>query len=299
MIKISDLPKIRGEYRENFETGKVAWFGVGGAVDVLFKPLDVEDLANFLREVDKTIPVHILGNMSNVLVRDGGLEGVLIRLGKGFNAVKMLADFKIEAQAGCLDSQVSNFALENGVGGLEFLATIPGNIGGAIAMNAGCYDGEMSDVLENFTALDFDGNLHTFDVREVDFEYRCNPLAGKYIFISTVLAGFERDKKDIESTMNENFLKREQTQPRRVKTGGSTFKNPPNMRAWELIKQSGADKFTVGGASFSAKHCNFLINDKTATSNDIERLIKLTLEAVKHSSGVALETEIKILGRKK
>lgn len=290
------LPEVRGKYKFNYDISKTSWFAAGGKIAVLFTPTDIEDLQFFLKSVDKSMPLFVLGNTSNLLVRDGGFNGVFIKLGKFFSNIT-LQDNIITAGCASPDSSVANFAQSKGLSGVEFLTTIPGSIGGAIAMNAGCYGKETKDVLKAAIAMDFDGNLLTITPNQnISFSYRTCITSQPLIFLSASFACQPKSHNLILSHMDEMVNNRNQSQPIRVKTGGSTFKNPPEGSAWKFIKEADADKIIIGGASMSPKHANFLINNGNATATDIENLIKTIQTRVFEHSGIALIPEIKIIG---
>jgi UDP-N-acetylmuramate dehydrogenase len=291
------LPQVRGEYRYNFPLAQSTWFGVGGAADVLFKPADVEDLAKFLKNKPAQIPHLVLGVCSNIIIRDGGYKGVVIKLGRAFAGVEVEGDV-VKAGASALDVNVAQFAANNNIAGLEFLVGIPGVIGGALAMNAGAYGAEIKDVLLEATGIDEQGNIEVLKPEDFKFEYRKNSLPKNYIFTSAKLQGRAGKAEDILAAMKQISESREASQPIRSKTGGSTFKNPDGMKAWELIDKAGCRGLKIGGAQVSEKHCNFLINTGNATAADIENLGEEVRAKVFKNSGVELKWEIKIVGEK-
>ena len=295
---IHNLPKIRGSYRQNFQLSNVTWFGVGGKADILFKPSDADDLAFFLQEKPADLDYMVLGVGSNLLVRDGGIRGVVIRLGKGFTDITHNNGI-LEVGAGALDVNVSKYCLDNSLAGLEFLSGIPGVIGAALAMNAGSYHQEISDHLIKLEALDEHGNLITINKEDCGFKYRSNSLSDKLIFTKAYLKIQPGNKSVIQEKIQNIQHEREASQPIRSKTGGSSFKNPPNSKAWELIDQAGCRGLHVGGAMMSDKHCNFLINTGEATALDIEQLGEKVRQSVFKNSGIMLEWEIKIIGSHK
>ena len=295
---IHNLPKIRGSYRQNFQLSNVTWFRVGGKADILFKPSDADDLAFFLQEKPADLDYMVLGVGSNLLVRDGGIRGVVIRLGKGFTDITHNNGI-LEVGAGALDVNVSKYCLDNSLAGLEFLSGIPGVIGAALAMNAGAYHQEISDHLIKLEALDEHGNLITINKEDCGFKYRSNSLSDKLIFTKAYLKIQPGNKSVIQEKIQNIQHEREASQPIRSKTGGSSFKNPPNSKAWELIDQAGCRGLHVGGAMMSDKHCNFLINTGEATALDIEQLGEKVRQSVFKNSGIMLEWEIKIIGSHK
>lgn len=292
---INNLPKVRGSYRENFLLSKVTWFGVGGCAQILFKPADIEDLSYFLKTKSPNIPYLVLGVGSNILVRDSGVKGVVIRLGKEFTEVTHNENY-LTAGAGALDLNVSNYCLDNSLEGLEFLSGIPGVIGGALAMNAGAYGQEISNHLIKLEALDEHGNLITIKQEDCGFQYRSSNLNKNLIFTKAYFKIKAGDKNLIAKRMEDIQQQREQSQPIRNKTGGSTFKNPQGHKAWQLIDQAGCRGLRVGDAIMSEKHCNFLINQGSATASEIEQLGEQVRKAVFNNSGIMLEWEIKIIG---
>jgi UDP-N-acetylmuramate dehydrogenase len=293
----SDLPNVRGTYRFDAPLNTTNWFGVGGPADVLFKPADAEDLAHFLREKPRDIPVTILGVGSNLIVRDGGIEGVVIRLGRGFTDAHVDGDV-IEAGAALLDVHLARFAAEQGRAGLEFMVGIPGTVGGALAMNGGAYGCETKDVLIKAEAVTRAGEIITLSVDEMHYSYRHYGGPADLIFTRAWFRTTADSPEAIHARLVEIQSKRESTQPIRERTGGSTFKNPDGYKAWELIDRAGCRGFTIGGAQMSELHCNFMINTGSATAADLEALGEEVIARVKAATGVTLEWEIKRIGRK-
>lgn len=292
---LDKLPKVRGEYRKDFKLANVTWFNVGGIADVLYKPADIEDLQKFLREKPAEIPYIVIGVGSNLLVRDGGFRGVVIKLGREFAKISHQNNI-LQSGTSVLDINVSRYCEENSLAGLEFLSGIPGVIGAAVAMNAGAYGREISDCLVKVDALDIEGNLITLSNEECKFEYRGNALDNKFIFVQAYFSVSKGDRNEISEKITNIQRQREGSQPIRAKTGGSTFKNPLNLKAWQLIDDAGCRGLRNGDAMISEKHCNFLINLGNATAKDIEDLGELVREKVYKNSGIMLEWEIKILG---
>jgi len=293
------LPKVRGSYRKNFQLANVTWFGVGGPADILFKPADSEDLAHFLKEKPTDLNYTILGVGSNLLVRDGGIRGVVIRLGKEFNHITQHQD-ELIVGAGTLDVNVSQFCAERGLGGLEFLSGIPGVIGAALAMNAGAYGSEIADCLIKLEAVDSLGNIHIIDKKDCGFKYRGNSLGSDLVFTKAYLRVIPgTDPHEIQAKIDHIQQQREDTQPIRSKTSGSSFKNPDGYKAWQLIDQAGCRGLRHGDAIISPKHCNFLINLGNATAKEIEELGEMVREKVFKQSSIMLEWEIKIIGEYK
>ncbi len=298
MEKIIDrLPQIRGTYRENTDLSKINWFNVGGVARVMFRPADVEDLSHFLKNRPQDVAVTILGVGSNLLVRDGGIDGVVIRLGRGFTQIHKDGNF-INAGAAGLSFNVATLAADFGLGGLEFLVGVPGTIGGALAMNAGAYGKDVAAILKTAKAVDESGNLHELSVDDIGYIYRGNTLPEGMIFTSCILQGSSENPDKIKARLAEITKTREDTQPIRSKTSGSTFKNPPGMKAWQLIDEAGCRGLKIGGAQVSEKHCNFFINTGHATANDIEMLGEEVRRRVKDKTGVDLVWEVKIIGNK-
>lgn len=295
MSLIASLPDIRGKYRENADLSKSTWFQVGGVAEVLFKPADEEDLAHFLKECPADVPVTVLGVCSNLLVRDGGIKGVVIRLGRAFCDIAVDGDC-VNVGAGALDVNVAHVAADSGLQGLEFLVGIPGTMGGALAMNAGAYGSEIKDVLQEATAIDEEGKLNTLSLDDMGFAYRHCSVPKGWIFTRAVLKAKRGTAEDIKNTMQEIVNQREDTQPIRSRTGGSTFKNPEGHKAWQLVDEAGCRGLKIGGAQVSQKHCNFLINTGSATAKDLEDLGEEVRKRVKAHSGVELHWEIKRIG---
>ena len=293
---IDRLPPVRGSLTEAAPLAKITWFRVGGPAEVLFRPVDVDDLAGFLRGKPADVPVSIIGVGSNILVRDGGIDGVVIRLGRGFTEVEFDGT-GLGAGAAAPALKVALAARRAGLAGLEFLAGIPGTIGGGLRMNAGAYDREMTDVVTEATALDPHGNLHRLTHRQLGFAYRRCAVAADWIFTAARLKAAPGDKARIADRIAAIRKAREDTQPTRARTGGSTFVNPPRAKAWELIDRAGCRGLRRGGAMVSEKHCNFLINTGAASAADIEDLGEEVRRRVHTATGVRLQWEIQRVGR--
>jgi UDP-N-acetylmuramate dehydrogenase len=274
-----------------------SWFGVGGAAEYLFKPADLADLQAFMAECPADIPVTTIGATSNLLIRDGGIKGVVIRLGGAFSGLEVHGE-TLHVGAAALDASVAQFAQANALAGLEFLYTIPGSIGGALRMNAGCYGREIKDVLVTAHAVDRQGQLHTLTLAEMGFSYRHSSVPDDFIFVSATLKGTSDDPDKIAARMKEQQQQRDATQPVRVKTGGSTFANPPGHKAWELVDKVGLRGMEMNGAMFSAKHTNFLINTGSANAAALENLGEEARRRVKEQFGVDLRWEIKRVGER-
>jgi UDP-N-acetylmuramate dehydrogenase len=292
---IERLPPVRGRLAENAPLAQVTWFRVGGPAEVMFRPADAEDLAEFLARKPGDVPVTVLGVASNLLVRDGGVPGVIVRLGRAFATIDLKGE-RIVAGAGALDLNVALAAREAGVAGLEFLSGIPGTIGGALRMNAGAYGVEVKDVLESAVALDPLGGRHELGLAELGLAYRHCALPEDWIFLAATLAGTKGESEAIGRRMAEIQAARETSQPVRARTGGSTFANPPGAKAWQLIDAAGCRGLRRGGAMVSEKHANFLINADDATAADLEGLGEEVRRRVREASGVILEWEIKRIG---
>jgi UDP-N-acetylmuramate dehydrogenase len=291
------MPELRGRLLANQSLAELAWFRVGGPAQAFYMPEDDNDLAYFLRNLPAEIPVTVVGAGSNLIVRDGGVPGIVIRLGRGFNAIAVENDHRVRAGAGALDAMVAREAQNAGIAGLAFLSGIPGSIGGALRMNGGAYGGETKDVLIEARGVDRGGNLLTISNADMGFSYRHCSIAEDVVFTGALFQGRAGEQDAIAAEMAEIKSKREKTQPRN-RTGGSTFKNPPGMSAWKLVDEAGCRGLTVGGAQVSPLHSNFLINLGGATAADIETLGETVRERVKAHSGVELEWEIKRIGIK-
>ncbi len=289
------MPDLRGRLTANQPLGPFTWFRVGGPAQVYFAPEDESDLAYFLRHLPADIPVMVIGVGSNLIVRDGGVEGVVIRLGRGFNGIAVDED-TIKAGAAALDKRVAEAAAAAGIGGLEFYFGIPGTIGGAVRMNAGANDGETKDVLVEATGVTRAGAIVTLNNAAMDFRYRGNGADPSIIFTSALYRGTITSAESIRARMADVQQHRETAQPIREKTGGSTFKNPQGHSAWKLIDAAGLRGYKVGDAQVSEMHCNFLINTGNASAADIEALGETIRERVKAHSGIVLEWEIKRIG---
>jgi UDP-N-acetylmuramate dehydrogenase len=296
------LPPVRGKYLEAAPLSDMTWLRVGGPAEVLFLPADESDLARFLAETPDEIPVHFLGAGSNTLIRDGGVPGVVIRLTAPFGKVDAISDTRLRAGAAALDKKVAQMAARSGIAGLEFFTGVPGAIGGAIRMNAGCYGTETKDILIQAVALDRSGRRIIVSPDELGYAYRHSDAPEDWIFVEAIFEGTVDAPAAIEARMNEITARREQTQPIREKTSGSTFKNPdppgtPDQRkAWKLIDQTGWRGKKIGGACFSTQHANFLINDGTATAADLEAVGEGARADIKAATGIDLHWEVRRIG---
>lgn len=292
-----DLPKVRGKYKLNYNIAHLTWFKVGGNADILFKPEDSEDLAYFLKEKDPKLEVMVLGAGSNIVIRDEGIQGVVIKLGRSFTEIEEIPDGTFAVGAGCLNYNLAKFAATKSIQGFEFLVGIPGTIGGGVAMNAGAYGSEFKDLVISLEALDKEGNYKNFSCDEIGFSYRKNSLPPDLIFTKVIFKCEPGILSKIQAKMDEINKKRSETQPITEKTGGSTFANPVGHKAWKLIDDAGLRGHSIGGAYMSKKHCNFMINDGTASASDMEKLGEFVREKVKKTSGIELNWEIKRVGR--
>jgi UDP-N-acetylmuramate dehydrogenase len=293
---MSRLPAVRGQLIANAPVGRHTWFGVGGPAEVLFRPADREDLAAFLTALPLEVPVTAIGGGANLLIRDGGIRGVAIRLGQGFAGVAAEAG-EVVAAAGALHLNVALAAAEAGLAGLEFLSGIPGTLGGGLRMNAGAYESEIADVLISATALDRGGGVHVVAAAAMGFSYRHCGIDPDWIFVGARLRGVVDDPQAIARRMAEIRQAREATQPIRSRTGGSTFKNPPGDSAWRLIDAAGCRGLARGGAMVSPVHANFLINIGNASAADLEGLGEEVRRRVCGACGIVLEWEIRRIGR--
>jgi UDP-N-acetylmuramate dehydrogenase len=289
------LPPVRGSIARDAALKDMVWFRAGGPADVLFRPADVEDLGMFLAARSSDIPVYIIGVGSNLLVRDGGMPGTVVRLPASFGKIEA-SGTRIRAGAAALDAHVARVAADAGIAGLEFLRGVPGTVGGALRMNAGCYGREIADIFVEATALDGQGNTLTLAAAEMGFSYRHSKAQEDLIFVEAVFEGTPDKPEAIKARMEDLAANREASQPIRAKTGGSTFKNPPGQKAWELIDRAGCRGLMQGAAQVSEKHCNFLINTGDAAAADIEALGEEVRHRVRETQGVSLEWEIKRIG---
>src|SRR3954469_20766395 len=291
----AQMPKLRGRLLPNQSLAELTWFRVGGPAQVLFMPDDEADLAYFLGALAAEVPVTVVGLGSNLIVRDGGVAGVVVRLGRGFNDVTV-DDMRVVAGAAVPDVKVARSAQEAGIAGLAFFRGIPGAIGGALRMNGGAYKGETKDVLVEARAVDREGRIHTLNNADMHYSYRHCGAPEDFIFTEATFQGAPGDRATILAEMDKITESRVATQQIKSRTGDSTFKNPPGQKAWQLIDAAGCRGLTVGGAQVSELHCNFLLNLGGATAKDIETLGETVRERVKANSGVELEWEIKRIG---
>jgi UDP-N-acetylmuramate dehydrogenase len=292
---IDRLPAVRGRLTADAPLANVTWFRVGGPAEVLFKPADADDLSDFLAGCPADVPVTVIGVASNLLVRDGGVPGIVIRLGRAFADITVDGS-EITAGAAALDLNVANAARDAGIAGLEFLSGIPGTIGGALRMNGGAYGRELSDVIVSATATDRSGKRHALSREDLGLSYRHSDVPEDWIFTSAVLRGHPGDHAEISHRMHEISASRAESQPVRARTGGSTFANPPGEKAWALIDRAGCRGLIIGGAQVSEKHCNFLLNLGTATADGLESLGEEVRRRVYETSGIQLRWEIHRIG---
>ena len=297
-----DLKKLIPEFSNNlkldYDLKKKNWFNIGGKTKAFYKADNLKDLIKFLKLIQNKEKIFILGAGSNTLISDKQFDGVVIKLANNFNNISLLNDEIIIAGSAVTDKSLSDFAMENGLGGFEFLSCIPGTIGGGIKMNAGCFQREFKDILISIQAINKLGQVVTIPSKEINFKYRDSRLSDDLIFLSASFKGFKKDKNVIKNEIKILKQKKEQAQPTRIKTSGSTFKNPidqSDRKVWELIKESVSLKKSFGDASISEKHCNFFVNKGNASFEDMKKLINYVSKSVFKKTGIKLETEIKIL----
>jgi UDP-N-acetylmuramate dehydrogenase len=293
---LAAMPELRGRMSANASLAEVTWFRVGGPAQVLFTPADEVDLAYFLKHRPKGIAAQVIGLGSNLLVRDGGVAGVVIRLGRGFSEIKVEDGHRLRVGTAVPDVKVARAAADAGIRGLAFYRGIPGSIGGALRMNAGAHGRETKDCLVGARAVDPDGNIHVLSLADMGFTYRHSGISKDWIFTEARYEGAPGDPAEILKEMDEVADYREKNQPIKERTGGSTFKNPPGNSAWKLVDAAGCRGLRVGGAKVSEMHCNFLINDKQATGEDVETLGETVRARVLAMSGITLDWEIIRLG---
>jgi UDP-N-acetylmuramate dehydrogenase len=282
----------------NEKLANYSWFNLGGPSEVFFRPSSVEDVIFFLRNV-RPKKINILGAGSNTLIRDGGIKGITIKLSSQFSYLNLEADDIIEAGAATLDRKIADFALENSLTGLEFLSCIPGSIGGAIRINSGCYNQDISQILHSIKTVDIHGDEKEIPASDIKFYYRDSSLDNNLIITSVKLRGKVSSREKIQKKIKTLIEKKKDSQPSQIKTCGSTFKNTKNKKAWELIKESNCQDLKAGNAKISDKHCNFFVNDGKATAKDLEDLINIVKKIVHQKTKINLELEIKIIGENK
>ena len=301
-MKVNELKQLLGEFdndvRFEHDLKKKNWFNIGGKTKAFYKANNLKDLVKFLKKIDNNEKIFILGAGSNTLITDNLFDGIVIKLSKNFNNISLLGENVVIAGSAVLDKSLSDFAIENNLSGFEFLSCIPGTVGGGIKMNAGCFGKEFKDILLSIQAIDKSGNVLTIPSKDVKFEYRKNNLSDDLIFLSASFKGVKSNSSKIKEETNKLKKKKENTQPTKIKTSGSTFKNPisqTNKKVWELIKECVPLDKTFGDACISDKHCNFFVNKGNATFNDMNNLIEFVSKRVLEKTGISLEKEIKIL----
>ena len=299
---IKDLEKfainIKSEILFNFEIKNFNWFNIGGKTRVFFKPNSLKELMEFLKLYSNRGKIFILGSGSNVLFSDETFQGSIIKLGRSFSNISILNEDTIVAGASSTQKKLSEFAKENNIGGLEFMSCIPGSVGGGIRMNSGCFNNEFKDVLISLQIIDYEGQIKTIPANKINFAYRNTDLQKDIIFLSATFKGFKKNKFEIQKCMDEFKKKKETSQPTKLKTSGSTFKNPKdqtNKKVWELIKASVPDDINFGDATISKKHSNFFVNNKNARYEDMKSLIDYVKNKVKDKTGIRLDLEIVIV----
>ncbi len=290
--------QIGEKIKFDYELKKTNWFNIGGKAKAYFKPNTLKELSSFLKIFGKKERIFVLGAGSNVLISDKDIDGVVIKLGKTFGNISLLSKDTIIAGSAALDKQLSEFAMENEIGGLEFLSCIPGTVGGGLRMNSGCFQKEFKDILLSVQVIDKNGNILTIPSNKIKFDYRESGLSKDLIFLSASFRGEFKNKNEINKTIKTLKNKKEKTQPTKIKTGGSTFKNPikqTDEKVWELIKRSVPLNKKFGGAEISNKHCNFFVNFNNATFDDMKNLIEFVKKNVDLKTGIKIETEIEII----
>jgi UDP-N-acetylmuramate dehydrogenase len=298
-MSLATIPQVEGKLTADAPLAPLVWFKSGGTAEWLFEPKDVADLQRFVREIDPATPVMALGLGSNLIVRDGGVPGVVVRLGKAFAKVAKRGELVLDCGAGASGILVSSTARDNGIAGMEFLRSIPGTVGGFVRMNGGAYGGEVKDILIDCDVVMRNGELVTLAVGELHYSYRHSELPDGAIVVAARFRGTRGEPEVIQAEMDRISASREASQPLRSKTGGSTFKNPVCRKAWQLVDEAGCRGLQIGGAQVSEKHTNFLINTGDATSADIEELGDEVRRRVKAKSGVDLQWEIQRVGKVK
>ncbi|MBH9994083.1 MULTISPECIES: UDP-N-acetylmuramate dehydrogenase [Bartonella] len=292
------LEGIRGRIHPNVDMSKVTWFRAGGLAEVFYQPADEADLAVFLQKLPRDVPITIVGIGSNLLIRDGGIAGVTIRLSaKGFGETQQVSQTRIFAGAATTDKRLASVALEAGISGFHFYCGIPGGLGGALKMNGGANGGETAQHVVEVYALDREGKRHILNLSDMQYSYRQSKVDDDLIFVGALLEGPKGNKEDIKKAMDEAIRHREEVQPIREKTGGSTFRNPEGTSAWKVIDEAGCRGLTIGGAEMSTMHCNFMINKGNATAYDLELLGETVRKRVFEKTGIVLHWEIKRIGQ--
>ena len=301
-MKINELKELLKKFEPNIvysaDLKKKNWFNIGGKAKILFRANELKDLVEFLKVIANREKIHIIGAGSNTLITEEVYDGVIIKLGKNFNRLSVLDSNIIISGAAVLDKKLAEFAAKNSLSGFEFLACIPGTIGGGLRMNAGCFGKEIKDILVSIQAVDKNGNILTIPVKEINFDYRNNNLSDNLIFLSASFKGEKEDAQKILEKMSKLKVKKENNQPTKIKTSGSTFKNPikeTTKKAWELIKESVPADIKFGDACISDKHANFFVNKGNASFDDMKKLINFVEKSVFKKTGIKIEKEIKIL----
>ena len=297
-----NLEELSSEFNDNvkfdYDLKKKNWFNIGGKTKIYYKAHNLKDLIKFVKKIDEKEKIFILSGGSNTLITDKTYNGVVIKLSRNFNNISLLSDEIIIAGSAVSDKSLSEFAMNNSLGGFEFLSCIPGTVGGGIKMNAGCFDREFKDILISIQAINKSGQVITIPVKDINFEYRNSKLSDDLIFLSASFKGYKKKLDIIKNEMIELKKKKEEAQPTRIKTSGSTFKNPisqTDKKVWQLIKESVSLEKSFGDACISEKHCNFFVNKGNAKFEDMKKLIEFVSESVLKETGIKLETEIKIL----
>ena len=290
--------QIKSELKFDYNLKKLNWFNIGGDAKVFFKPDNLDDLVTFLKTFGKSEKIFILGAGSNILISDNKFDGFVVKLGKNFSNISLLPNNIVVAGSAVSDKNLSNFAMENNIGGFEFLSCIPGTIGGGLRINSGCFGKEFKDILLSVQVIDRNGVIKTIPSSKIKFGYRHSPLDKDLIFLSASFQGKKKNREEINKEINKLKEEKNRRQPSRIKTGGSTFKNPINqtdIKVWELIKNSISTTKSFGDAKISEKHCNFLVNSKNAKFEDMMKLINFIKSEVEKKKNIKLETEIEII----
>ena len=290
--------QIKSELKFDYNLKKLNWFNIGGDTKVFFKPDNLDDLVTFLKTFGKSEKIFVLGAGSNILITDNKFDGFVVKLGKNFSNISLLPNNIIVAGSAVSDKNLSNFAMENNIGGFEFLSCIPGTIGGGLRINSGCFGKEFKDILLSVQVIDRNGVIKTIPSSKIKFGYRHSPLDKDLIFLSASFQGKKKNREEINKEINKLKEEKNRRQPSRIKTGGSTFKNPINqtdIKVWELIKNSISTTKSFGDAKISEKHCNFLVNSKNAKFEDMMKLINFIKSEVEKKKNIKLETEIEII----
>ncbi len=297
--KIEEFAKhIKSELKFDYNLKKLNWFNIGGDAKVFFKPDNLDDLVTFLKTFGKSEKIFVLGAGSNILITDNKFDGFVVKLGKNFSNISLMQNNIIVAGSAVSDKNLSNFAMENNIGGFEFLSCIPGTIGGGLRINSGCFGKEFKDILLSVQVIDRNGVIKTIPSSKIKFGYRHSPLDKDLIFLSASFQGKKKNREEINKEINKLKEEKNRRQPSRIKTGGSTFKNPINqtdIKVWELIKNSIPTTKSFGDAKISEKHCNFLVNSKNAKFEDMMKLINFIKSEVEKKKNIKLETEIEII----